>query len=80
VPQADGTTKTQIIFLEGHKESGDNGTTQPGEGEIRIKMIEKRKNEKKTSLILYAKNNSEQDLKFVLIIKLIRYLLNYFSG
>ena len=53
--------------------------TKPAEGEIRIKITEKSKNEKVTRKTISSVNNSESDLKLKLILQLEIYLIEQFS-
>ena len=79
ITKADGSKET--IYITTSEEKGMNTANfRPGEGEIRIKIIEKRKNEKVSRKTLRATINKEQSLKFVLIISLIEFLLGYSSN
>ncbi len=48
-------------------------------GEILITIFEKDKNKKTTSISLSAESEKEKDLKVILIIKLVDYILDRFS-
>lgn len=56
-----------------------DATPTPGEGKLRIKIIEKRKNERMTNQTFSSAGSNEQNLKLTLIIQLITYLLQKFS-
>jgi len=74
---ADGTYSSRNVIET--KEIYVEATTKPAEAEVRIKIIEKRKNEKVTKQTFSAVNNREQDIKRILIINLITYLHQQFS-
>jgi hypothetical protein len=77
VRQRGGTYQQVLQYITIKEEVLVNPGLKPGEGEIQIKIIEKSKNEKVTRKTLFAKNNNKQDLKFVLIISLIEFLLGH---
>ena len=74
VKLADGTYSNRIENITTTQEVFVDGTEIPAQGEVRIKIIEKRKNEKVRTQTLSAFDNNEQDIKLTLIIKLITYL------
>jgi len=78
VRQRGGTYHNVIQYITIKEAVLVNPGLKPGEGEMQIKIIEKSKNEKVTRKYLVAKNNKQQNLKFVLIISLIEFMLGHF--
>ena len=70
VCQPDGNYEDRIRYITTKGERYVEASTRAGEGEIRLKIIEKRKNKKIIRKSLSATNNKEQGLRIELIVDL----------
>lgn len=79
VERPDGTYEFRIENIITKDVRYIDASYKPGEGEVWIKIIQKQNSEKVTKKQLSATNLKEQDLKLLLIIGLLEYLLDNFS-
>ena len=77
VRSPDGTQ--HLTYITTKEERYEDSKSIAGDGGIRIKIIEKRENQNVVHKILQATNKTDQDLKLLLIIQLMEFVLAHFS-